>query len=295
MESDPRSSGDPGGQGRLGRSHRVGGARGGATFLRRGPLSVVPHDTVESARRTGVVLQGSFETPIGFGGQSANVTLRRLFETYATLRAVRDLVAVRENVAALYTGIEYVPTPGVADSLKLISRKGCEKIVRMAFEFSCSESRPTMHCATKSNIMKFREGLLKRTFEEIAHEYLDIESHRIIINNCAHQLVKRPVQFAVIITTNINGDIISDLSSALIGGLGSSRLEGEVGYLVTGLQHHRVLVWIGIRADAITPDQVSRRAAALPAGRRSAQPWFPRRRVRRLKGPQSAAPGRPGC
>jgi isocitrate dehydrogenase len=206
----------------------------GASIFRQGLPSGVPHETMESARRTGVVLKGPLETPVGFGEKSANVTLRKLFETYANIRPVRelpgvttpysgrgiDLVVVRENIEDLYAGIEYMQTPGVAESLKLISRKGCEKIVRMGFEFARSESRHTVHCATKSNIMKFSEGLLKRTFEEIAPEYPDIESYHIIIDNCAHQLVKRPEQFDVIVTTNMNGDIISDLSSALVGGLG---------------------------------------------------------------------------
>ena len=111
-------------------------------------------------------------------------------------------------------------TPGVAQCLKLISKKGCEKIVRLGFEVARAEGRKTVHCATKANIMKFTEGTLKRTFEEISPEYPDIESYHIIIDNCAHQLVKKPEQFDVIITTNMNGDIISDLSSALIGGLG---------------------------------------------------------------------------
>ena len=131
-----------------------------------------------------------------------------------------DLVIVRENVEDLYAGIEYMQTPGVAECLKIISRKGCEKIVRLAFELAKAEGRKKVHCASKSNIMKMTEGLLKRTFEEIAPEYPEFESQHIIIDNCAHQLVKKPEQFDVIVTTNMNGDIISDLSSALIGGLG---------------------------------------------------------------------------
>ena len=121
--------------------------------------------------------------------------------------------------------------PGVAQCLKLISRKGCEKIVRLAFEFARAEGRTTVHCATKSNIMKLTEGTLKRTFEEVAPEYPDIEAHHIIVDNCAHQLVKRPEQFDVIVMTNMNGDILSDLSSALVGGLGfapSANLGSEV-------------------------------------------------------------------
>lgn len=197
------------------------------------PSGVLP-ETLESVRKTRVVLKGPLGTPIGYGEKSANVTLRKLFETYANIRPVRelpgvptpysgrgiDLVVVRENVEDLYAGIEHMQTPGVAQCLKLISRKGCEKIVRMAFEFARSEGRTKVHCATKSNIMKLTEGTLKRTFEAIAPEYPEIEAQHIIIDNCAHQLVRRPEQFDVIVTTNMNGDIISDLSSGLIGGLG---------------------------------------------------------------------------
>lgn len=206
----------------------------GAEVFKRGLPSGVPQETIESIHRTRVVLKGPLTTPVGYGEKSANVTLRKLFETYGNIRPVRempgvpspysgrgvDLVVVRENIEDLYAGIEYLQTPGVAEGLKLISRAGCEKIVRLAFEFALSEGRRRVHCATKSNIMKLTEGMLKRTFEQIAPEYPDIEASHIIIDNCAHQLVKKPEQFDVIVTTNMNGDIISDLSSALVGGLG---------------------------------------------------------------------------
>jgi isocitrate dehydrogenase len=208
--------------------------RAGASVFLDGLATGVPGDTIESIRRTRVVLKGPLETPVGFGEKSANVTLRKLFETYGNIRPARelpgiatpfsgrgvDLVVVRENVEDLYAGIEHMQTPGVAQCLKLISRKGCEKIVRLAFELARAEGRGTVHCATKSNIMKLTEGLLKRTFEEIAPEYPDIEAQHIIVDNCAHQLVKRPEQFDVIVTSNMNGDILSDEASALVGGLG---------------------------------------------------------------------------
>ena len=131
-----------------------------------------------------------------------------------------DLVVVRENVEDLYAGIEHMQTPGVAQCLKLISRKGCEKIVRLAFELARAEGRRKVHCATKSNIMKMTEGTLKRTFEAIAPEYPDLQAEHIIVDNCAHQLVRSPDWFDVIVMTNMNGDILSDLTSGLIGGLG---------------------------------------------------------------------------
>ncbi len=217
---------------------------GESVFKMGVPSGVLP-ETIESIRKTRVVLKGPLGTPIGYGEKSANVTLRKLFETYGNIRPVRelpgvptpfsgrgiDLVVVRENTEDLYAGIEYMLTPGVAECLKLISRKGSEKIVRLAFEFARSERRKKVHCATKSNIMKMTEGTLKRTFEAIAPEYPDIEAQHIIIDNCAHQLVRHPEQFDVIVTTNMNGDILSDLTSGLIGGLGfapSANIGSEV-------------------------------------------------------------------
>ena len=219
--------------------------RAGASVFRQGIASGVPQDTIESIRKTRVALKGPLETPVGFGEKSANVTLRKLFETYGNIRPVRelpgvptpysgrgiDLVVVRENVEDLYAGIEHMQTPGVAQCLKLISTKGCEKIVRLAFELAVAEGRKRVHCATKSNIMKLTEGTLKRTFERVSREYPGIEAQHIIIDNCAHQLVKKPEQFDVIVTTNMNGDIISDLTSALVGGLGfapSANIGNEV-------------------------------------------------------------------
>lgn len=206
----------------------------GESVFKKGIASGVPQNTIESIRDTRVVLKGPLGTPIGYGEKSANVTLRKLFETYGNLRPVRelpgvktaytgrsiDIVIVRENVEDLYAGIEHMQTPGVAQCLKLISRKGCEKIVRLGFEVARAEGRKKVHCATKANIMKFTEGMLKKTFEEIAKEYPEIEAKHIIVDNCAHQLALRPENFEVIITTNMNGDILSDMTSGLTGGLG---------------------------------------------------------------------------
>ena len=209
-------------------------ADAGAAVFRQGVPSGVPAATIESIERTRLVLKGPLETPVGYGEKSANVTLRKLFETYANIRPVRelpgvptafagrgiDLVVVRENVEDVYAGIEHQQTPEVAQCLKLISRPGCERIVRLAFEYARAEGRHSLVCATKANIMKLTEGLLKRVFEETALEYPDIESSHLVVDNCAHQLVRRPEQFDVIVTTNMNGDILSDLASGLTGGLG---------------------------------------------------------------------------
>src|ERR1700737_3070981 len=174
----------------------------GARAFQKGIVTGIPKETIESIERTHVVLKGPLETPIGHGSRSANVTLRTLFETYGNIRPVRelpgvqtaftgrklDIVIVRENIEDLYAGIEYMQTPGVAEGLKLISREGCEKIVKLAFAF--------------------------------APQYPSITSKHILIDNCAHQLAMRPEQFDVIVTTNMNGDILSDLTSGLTGGLG---------------------------------------------------------------------------
>lgn len=206
----------------------------GAEVFKKGLSTGVPQETIDSIVRNKVTLKGPLETPIGFGEKSANVTLRKMFETYGNIRPIQeipgvitpysgrgiDLVIVRENVEDLYAGIEHMQTPGTAQCLKLISRKGCEKIVRLAFEFARSEGRKKVQCATKANIMKLTEGLMKHTFEDVAKEYPDLEASHIIVDNCAHQMVKTPEHFDVIVTTNMNGDILSDLGSALIGGLG---------------------------------------------------------------------------
>lgn len=206
----------------------------GAKVFKSGRATGVPKETIDSIARNKIALKGPLETPVGFGEKSANVTLRKLFETYGNIRPVReiqgvptpyagrklDFVIVRENVEDLYAGIEHMQSPSVAQCLKLISRKGCEKIIRLAFEFARSEGRKKVHCATKANIMKLSEGMMKRTFESVSNDYPDIEAQHIIVDNCAHMLVKNPEMFDVIVTTNMNGDILSDLGSALIGGLG---------------------------------------------------------------------------
>ncbi len=206
---------------------------GGAAF-RAGVHSGVPAETLDSIRRTRVVLKGPLETPVGYGDKSANVTIRKLFEMYANIRPVRelpgvrtpfsgreiDMTIVRENVEDLYGGVEHMETPGVAQTLKWITRKGSEKILRVAFEVARSESRQTLHCVTKANIMKMTDGLFKRTFEDLGPEYPDIRGSHMIVDNCAQQLVIAPEQFEVIATENLYGDVLSDLAAGLVGGLG---------------------------------------------------------------------------
>lgn len=217
----------------------------GAAVFKKGLASGVPQETLDSIQRNKIALKGPLETPVGFGEKSANVTLRKVFETYGNIRPVKELphiptpfagmgidfVVVRENIEDLYAGVEHMQSPDVAQALKLVTRKGCEKILRLAFELARAEGRKTVHCATKSNILKLTEGLMKKVFEEIASDYSDINAQHIIVDNCAHQMVKEPLQFDVVVMTNMNGDILSDLGSALVGGLGfapSANLGKEV-------------------------------------------------------------------
>jgi isocitrate dehydrogenase len=209
-------------------------AEAGAEVFKRGDTSGVPEATRESIERTRVVLKGPLETPVGFGEKSANVMLRKLFETYANVRPAKELpgvptryagegidfVIVRENIEDLYAGIEHMQTPDVAQALKIVSRKGSEKVIRYAFELARREGRQKVSCATKANILKLTEGLFKRVFEEVATDYPEITAQHIIVDNAAHQLAKDPAQFDVLVMTNMNGDILSDLASGLVGGLG---------------------------------------------------------------------------
>ncbi len=179
-------------------------AEAGAEVFKLGDTSGVPAATRDSIERTQVVLKGPLETPVGFGEKSANVTLRKLFETYANVRPARelpgvptryagegiDLVIVRENIEDLYAGIEHMQTPDVGQCLKVISRKGSEKVIRYAFELARREGRAKVTCATKANIMKLTEGLFKAVFEELAPEYPEIATEHLIIDNVAHQLAK---------------------------------------------------------------------------------------------------------
>lgn len=209
-------------------------ADAGKMVFEKGIASGVPTETMDSLASTRLALKGPLETPVGHGGKSANVTLRKLFEAFANIRPVRelpgirtpfsgrgiDLVVVRENVEDLYAGIEHGQTADVSQCLKLISNKGSEKIARFGFELAKAEGRASIHVATKANIMKLSEGRFKRCFEAVALEYPEIEAKHMLIDNCAHQLVIRPEQFDIIVTTNMNGDILSDLTSGLVGGLG---------------------------------------------------------------------------
>ena len=209
-------------------------AMAGAEAFRKGIGSGAPKETLDSIARNGVALKGPLETPVGHGEKSANVTLRKVFEMYGNIRPVReipgirtpfagrgiDFVVVRENVEDLYAGVEHMQTPGVAQCLKLITEVGCERIVELAAALAEAEGRQKVTVATKANIMKLTEGMMKRVGERVLKEHATLQHEHMIVDNCAHQMVIRPEQFDVVVMTNMNGDILSDLAAGLVGGLG---------------------------------------------------------------------------
>lgn len=206
----------------------------GAGAVAQGKRSGLPQETLDAIAATGRVLKGPLATGIGTGAKSVNVTLRKHFELYANVRPARmlpgivspfagrniDLVVVRENVEDLYAGIEHMQTPDVAQCLKLITRHGSQKIADAAFAVARSEGRKRVTCASKANIMKLTEGMFKKAFEEAATKHPDITADHMLIDNLAHKLVIEPEAFDVIAASNMNGDIISDLTAGLVGGLG---------------------------------------------------------------------------
>ena len=194
----------------------------------------LPEQVVTAVVKSGVALKGPIGTPVGSGFASVNVTLRKRLGLYANVRPARtlpgvktrfadvpiDIVVVRENSEDLYSGIEHVVVPGVVESLKIITEKGSTRIARHAFEHARLNGRKKITAVHKANIMKLSDGLFLECTKRVAREYPEIEYGEMIVDNCCMQLVTRPEQFDVMVMENLYGDIISDLVSGLVGGLG---------------------------------------------------------------------------
>jgi len=194
----------------------------------------IPAATIESIKRNKVALKGPITTPVGTGFRSVNVALRQELGLFANVRPVRsfegapsrfnniDLVVVRENTEDLYAGVEhYVDEDKTcAESIRIITRKASERIVRFAFNYARENGRKKVTAVHKANIMKFTDGLFLDIAREVAGNFPDIEFDDRIVDNMAMQLVKNPENFDVIVTTNLFGDILSDLCAGLVGGLG---------------------------------------------------------------------------
>ncbi|MDX2193781.1 MAG: isocitrate/isopropylmalate dehydrogenase family protein [Gemmatimonadales bacterium] len=197
----------------------------------------LPDSTVQSIKRTGLCLKGPLTTPVGTGFRSVNVALRKEFELYANVRPAKtiipggryenvDIVLVRENLEGLYIGHEHFVQIGndphaVGESLAVVTRAGCDRVIRYAFEYARTHGRKKVTIVHKANILKMVSGLFLEQGRLIQKEYEGrVASNDMIVDNCAMQLVMRPEQFDVIVTTNMFGDILSDEVSGLVGGLG---------------------------------------------------------------------------
>jgi isocitrate dehydrogenase len=205
----------------------------GRSAYERGVTSGIPNDTWEKIRENGVLLKGPVTTPQGGGYKSLNVTLRKALNLYANVRPVRtytpfvgsdhpdmDVVVVRENEEGLYAGIEHQQTREVSQILKLITRPGSERVIRHAFEYARTHNRDKVTCMTKDNIMKHTDGLFSKVFEEVSDEYPDVEAEHLIIDIGAARLATRPEEFDVVVSINLYGDILSDITAEIAGSVG---------------------------------------------------------------------------
>ena len=192
----------------------------------------IPDETFQAITKYQVALKGPTTTPVGTGHKSVNVTLRKSLELYANVRPARslpgvrtrfdnvDLIIVRENIEDTYGGIEHIQTADVAQSLKLITRPGSMRIAKYAFEMAKLYGRKKITAVHKANIHKLTDGLFLECFYEVAKEYPEIKSDDLIVDNTCMQLVSNPEKFDVLVLPNLFGDIVSDLSAGLVGGLG---------------------------------------------------------------------------
>ncbi len=193
---------------------------------------LLPDELMESIKRNRVALKGPITTPVGGGFRSINITLRQAFGLYANVRRAFsyegietpfrnvDIITVRENTEGLYCGIEETPDEDTAKSVRLITRAASEKVIRYSFEMAKMLGRKKVTAVHKANILKETDGLFLRVFEDIAKDYPGITHDTAIVDACAMKLVTDPQSFDVIVTTNLFGDILSDLTSGLVGGLG---------------------------------------------------------------------------
>ena len=198
-----------------------------------GNTSGISSESWDVIRRNKIFLKAPITTPQGGGYKSLNVTTRKFLGLYANVRPctslhpfvstkhpVMDMVIVRENEEDLYAGIEHQQTDEVIQCLKLISRPGCEKIVRYAFEYAKQQNRKKVTCFSKDNIMKQTDGLFHEVFNEIAKEYPEIENEHWIVDIGAAKVADTPEDFDVIVMPNLYGDIISDIAAQITGSVG---------------------------------------------------------------------------
>jgi len=192
----------------------------------------LPEKVLESIRKNRVALKGPITTPIGTGFRSVNVTLRKELNLFAAVRPAKtmlgiksrydnvDLVIVRENTEDLYAGIERQIDENTAESIKIITRGASEKIAQFAFDYAVKENRKKVTAVTKANICKLSDGLFLEASRKIAADYPQIKYEELLVDNMCMQLVQQPELYDVLVLPNLYGDIVSDLSAGLVGGLG---------------------------------------------------------------------------
>ncbi|MEY4769221.1 MAG: hypothetical protein RL637_1860 [Pseudomonadota bacterium] len=196
--------------------------------------TLIPDSTLASIEKNRIVFKGPLTTPIGKGFRSINVALRQQYDLYANVRPTKtlagtqsrfndvDIVVVRENTEGLYAGLEHYVTPdkNIAESIAVVTRKGCERIIEYAFEYARQNGRKKVTICHKANILKYTSGMFLEIGQQIAKRYPDIICEERIVDATCMLLVMNPERFDVIVTTNMFGDIVSDLTSGLVGGLG---------------------------------------------------------------------------
>jgi isocitrate dehydrogenase (NAD+) len=206
-------------------------AGAGAVAKHGDPL---PQATIDSIKKNRLALKGPLATPSGGGYRSVNVTLRQQFDLYANVRPAKtipgvpsrytnvDLIIVRENTEDLYAGVEHYVDPrrSAAESIAIITRFGSERVIKYAFEYARANGRKRVTLVHKANILKMSNGLFLDVGKEVAKQYSDIQFDDMIVDATAMKLVTQPEKFDVIVTMNLFGDILSDLTAGLIGGLG---------------------------------------------------------------------------
>jgi isocitrate dehydrogenase (NAD+) len=201
----------------------------------------LPASTLDAVRNSAATLKGPTATPSGTGFRSVNVELRQRLQLFANYRPARslpgvpsryenvDLIVVRENTEGLYSGLEHEVVPGVVESLRVITEAASERIARFAFETARRQGRRRVTCVHKANILKLSDGLFLRTCQRIAAGFSDIAFDECIVDAAAMKLVIDPQSFDVLVMENLFGDILSDLASGLVGGLGLTP-SANVGY-----------------------------------------------------------------
>jgi len=192
----------------------------------------LPDQVLESVRKNRIALKGPIGTPVGKGFTSVNVGLRKALDLYVSLRPVNslsglktrhdgvDLVVFRENTEGLYAGIEHEPVPGVVESLRISTEAAWRRFVKHAYEWCRYNGRRKIHLVHKGAIMKLSDGLFLKVAREIAADYPYLETHEIAVDHLFMDLVLDPTRFDVLITDNLFGDLVSDLTAGLVGGLG---------------------------------------------------------------------------